>query len=101
MKKIMYLLVGLLVAAGGGFLIYLWFGDFLVVLKGLLGPMVVLAGAIVFIIGLMTPLKEEDLFPDDLESCDEEETGTTNEAGQGTSACPPCSDDSSEISKTD
>jgi hypothetical protein len=69
MKKLLYLFFGILVAGLGAFLIVIWFVDFMVVLRGLLGPMIILAGAIVFIVGLMTPFKEEDLFADDADGC--------------------------------
>ncbi len=82
MKKILYLFFGVLVAAAGAFLIAIWFGDFMIVLKGLLGPMIVLAGAIVFIVGLMTPMKEEDLFADDPECCGKDNPDcSTTDAG--------------------
>lgn len=77
MKKILYLGIGTLVALGGGWLIYIWWTDFLIIFRGLIGPMIIMAGAIVFIVGLMTPFKEEvDNF--DTECCDlDEEEETT------------------------
>ncbi len=72
MKKVLYLFFGIVVAALGILLIVFWLEDFIIMIKGLIGPMIVLAGMIVFIIGLMTPLKEEDLFAEDLDSCDSE-----------------------------
>ena len=69
MKKLLYLFFGILVAGLGAFLIVIWFDAFWIVFKGLLGPMIILAGAIVFIVGLMTPFKEEDLFADDADGC--------------------------------
>lgn len=70
MKKILYLAVGVIVAVIGIWMItpMLWWDEFVVIFKGLIGPMIVLAGAIVFIVGLMTPFKEET---DDFDStCD-------------------------------
>lgn len=68
MKKILYLIIGIIVALAGAWLIYFWLDDFITIFKGLIGPMVILAGAIVFIVGLMTPFKEET---DDFDSsCD-------------------------------
>ncbi len=70
MKKVLYLFFGIVVVALGILLIVFWLEEFIDMIKGLLGPMIVLAGIIVFIVGLMTPLKEEDLFAEDLDSCD-------------------------------
>ena len=68
MKKILYLVIGILVGLAGAWLIYFWWDKFVTIFKGLIGPMVILAGAIVFIVGLMTPFKEE---ADDFDaSCD-------------------------------
>ena len=60
MKKILYLGIGVIVALGGAFLVYFWWTDFVIIFKGLIGPMIIMAGAIVFIVGLMTPFKEEE-----------------------------------------
>ena len=70
MKKILYLAIGVIVAVIGIWMItpMLWWDEFVIIFKGLIGPMIVLAGAIVFIVGLMTPFKEE---ADDFDStCD-------------------------------
>ena len=72
MKKILYLIIGIIVALAGIGIItpFLWWDEFVIIFKGLIGPMVILAGAIVFIVGLMTPFKEE---ADDFDaSCDTE-----------------------------
>lgn len=68
MKKILYVVIGILIGLAGAWLIYFWWDEFVTIFKGLIGPMVILAGAIVFIVGLMTPFKEET---DDFDaSCD-------------------------------
>jgi hypothetical protein len=73
MKKILYLVIGLLVAFGGAWLIYIWWDQFVIIFKGLIGPMIIMAGAIVFIVGLMTPLKEEvDNFDTECSDLDDE-----------------------------
>ena len=80
MKKILYLGIGTLVALGGGWLIYIWWTDFLIIFRGLIGPMIIMAGAIVFIVGLMTPFKEEvDNFDTECQDLDEEEETTKPE----------------------
>ncbi len=84
MKKILYLAVGVIVAVIGIWMItpMLWWDEFLFIFKGLIGPMIVLAGAIVFIVGLMTPFKEE---ADDFDStCDtnlEDDENNKEESG--------------------
>ncbi|MCE5223746.1 hypothetical protein LLG10_06085 [bacterium] len=84
MKKILYLAVGVIVAVIGIWMItpMLWWDEFLIIFKGLIGPMIVLAGAIVFIVGLMTPFKEE---ADDFDStCDtnlEDDENNKEESG--------------------
>lgn len=83
MKKILYLAIGVIVALVGIWIItpMLWWDEFVIIFKGLIGPMIILAGAIVFIVGLMTPFKEE---ADDFDSsCDvdlEEEEETKDES---------------------
>lgn len=73
MKKILYLGIGVLVALGGAWLIYIWWTDFLIIFRGLIGPMIIMAGAIVFIVGLMTPFKEEvDNFDTECSDIDDE-----------------------------
>jgi len=70
MKKILYLAIGILIGLAGIYILspFLWWEEFVNVFKGLIGPMIILAGAIVFIVGLMTPFKEE---ADDFDStCD-------------------------------
>ncbi len=73
MKKILYLAIGVLVALAGAWLIFIWRPEFVIIFKGLLGPMIVMAGAIVFIVGLMTPFKEEvDNFDTECSDLDDE-----------------------------
>jgi len=73
MKKILYLAIGTLVALVGIWLIVLWWQEFVIIFKGLLGPMIIMAGAIVFIVGLMTPFKEEaDNFDTECTDMDDE-----------------------------
>lgn len=73
MKKILYLGIGVLVALGGAWLIYIWWPQFVIIFKGLIGPMIIMAGAIVFIVGLMTPFKEEvDNFETECSDLDDE-----------------------------
>ena len=59
MKKALYLILGAIVAIFGLWLLIIWWPYFLVFLKGVLGPIVILVGVIIFIIGWMTPAKEE------------------------------------------
>lgn len=80
MKKILYLGIGVLVALGGAWLIYIWWTDFLIIFRGLIGPMIIMAGAIVFIVGLMTPFKEEvDNFDTECSDLDEEDEADKKE----------------------
>jgi len=82
MKKILYLVVGIVVCLIGVWIItpYLWWEEFVIIFKGLIGPMIVLAGAIVFIVGLMTPFKEEtDDFDTTCDTDSEEDKDTKNE----------------------
>ena len=73
MKKILYLLIGVLVALAGVWLIVIWWPEFVIIFKGLIGPMIIMAGGIVFIVGLMTPFKEEvDNFDTECSDLDEE-----------------------------
>jgi hypothetical protein len=73
MKKILYLGIGVLVALGGAWLIYIWWDQFVIIFQGLIGPMIIMAGAIVFIVGLMTPFKEEvDNFDTECSDLDDE-----------------------------
>ena len=58
MKKILYLLIGAIITLFGAWLVYFWWPFFVVIFKGLLGPVVVMAGAIVLIIGFITPFTE-------------------------------------------
>ena len=59
MKKALYLILGVIVAIFGLWLLIIWWPFFVVFLKGVLGPIVILVGVIIFIIGWMTPAKEE------------------------------------------
>ena len=59
MKKALYLILGVIVAIFGLWLLIIWWPLFVDFLKGVLGPVVILIGVIIFIIGWMTPAKEE------------------------------------------
>lgn len=59
MKKALYLILGVIVAIFGLWLLIIWWPLFVEFLKGVLGPIVILIGVIIFIIGWMTPAKEE------------------------------------------
>lgn len=59
MKKALYLILGVIVAIFGLLLLRIWWLSFVDFLKGVLGPVVILIGVIIFIIGWMTPAKEE------------------------------------------
>jgi hypothetical protein len=80
MKKVLYLLIGLIITLGGAWLIYLWWPFFVIIFKGLLGPVVVMAGVIVLIIGFITPFTEPKFEEPNFDSDDssaEEETDTS------------------------
>lgn len=68
MKKALYLILGAIVAIFGLWLLIAWWPYFLVFLKGVLGPIIILVGVIIFIIGWMTPAKEETFEEPSVES---------------------------------
>ena len=68
MKKALYLILGVIVAIFGLWLLIIWCPLFVDFLKGVLGPVVILIGVIIFIIGWMTPAKEETFEEPSVES---------------------------------
>jgi H+/Cl- antiporter ClcA len=68
MKKALYLILGVIVAIFGLLLLRIWWLSFVDFLKGVLGPVVILIGVIIFIIGWMTPAKEETFEEPSVES---------------------------------
>jgi len=68
MKKALYLILGVIVAIFGLLLLRIWWPLFVDFLKGVLGPVVILIGVIIFIIGWMTPAKEETFEEPSVES---------------------------------
>jgi len=76
MKKALYLILGVVVTVFGIWLLYFWWPYFLVFLKGVLGLIVIIVGVIIFIIGWMTPAKEEKFEEPKMES---EESETKSE----------------------
>ncbi|HOJ15897.1 MAG: hypothetical protein PHQ76_04925 [Caldisericia bacterium] len=68
MKKALYLILGVIVAIFGLWLLIIWWPLFVDFLKGVLGPVVILIGVIIFIIGWMTPAKEETFEEPSVES---------------------------------
>jgi hypothetical protein len=80
MKKILYLVIGLIIALLGAWLVYIWWPFFVVIFKGLLGPIVIMAGSIVLIIGFITPFSEPKFEEPNFDSDDttiDEESETT------------------------
>jgi uncharacterized membrane protein len=59
MKKALYLILGIIVAIFGVWLLITWWEEFVGFFLGVLGLLVILVGVIIFIIGWMTPAKEE------------------------------------------
>jgi hypothetical protein len=79
MKKALYLILGVIVAIFGLWLLIIWWPLFVEFLKGVLGPVVILIGVIIFIIGWMTPAKEETFEEPSVESEVKPEEGEKKE----------------------
>lgn len=71
MKKALYLILGIIVAIFGVWLLIYWWEEFVNFLFGVLGPIIIIIGAIIFIIGWMTPAKEETFEEPKIESEEE------------------------------
>lgn len=52
-SKALKIIIGILLMIGGGFLIWLWWPEFLYVLKGLVGVIVLLIGLLILVIGAL------------------------------------------------